>query len=55
MIEIFYQYNIDLKDNNDYDFKDLLKKALVLIKDRKDLADLIRNKKTNLVNKNAGF
>lgn len=51
MIEIFYQYDINLKDDNDLDFGDLLEKALVLIKRRKFLADFINDKETDLVHK----
>ena len=51
VMEIFYWYDIDLEDDNRLDFEDLLEKALVLAKRRKYLADFIRDKKTDLVNK----
>ena len=50
-MEIFYRYVIDLEDDDSLDFGDLLEKALVLVKRRKYLADFIRHKETNLVNK----
>ncbi|MCJ1348040.1 hypothetical protein MMC31_006271 [Peltigera leucophlebia] len=51
VMDIFYRYNIDLEDDDDLDFEDLLEKALVLVKRRKYLADFIRDKETDLVNK----
>ncbi len=51
VMEIFYQYDIDLEDNNGLDLVDLLEKALVLVKHRKCLVDFIRDKETDLVNK----
>lgn len=49
-MEFFYWYNIKLEDNNRLDFEDLLEKALILVS-RKCLADFIRDKKIDLVNK----
>lgn len=40
-MEIFYQYDIDLEADDSLDFGDLLEKALVLVKRRKFLADLL--------------
>ncbi len=51
LMEIFYQYDIDLEDDDSLDFEDVLEKALVLVKRRKFLADLIQDKMTDLVNK----
>ena len=50
-MEIFYRYDIDLEDDDGLDFGDLLEKALVLVRRRKYLADFIREKETDLVNK----
>ncbi len=50
-MEIFYRYNIDLEDDDDLDFGDLLEKVLVLVKRRKFLADFIQDKETDLVHK----
>ena len=47
LMEIFYQYDdIDLEDDNDLDFEDLLKKALVIVRRRKSLANLPQDRKT---------
>ena len=43
VMEIFYRYDIDLDDDDDLDFGDLLEKALVLAN--------IQDKDTDLVNK----
>ena len=51
VIEIFYRYKIDLEDDDDLDFGDLLEKVLVLVKRRKFLADFIQDKETDLVHK----
>ena len=51
VMEIFYRYNIDLEDDDDLDFGDLLEKVLVLVKRRKFLADFIQDKETDLVHK----
>ncbi|MCJ1344896.1 hypothetical protein MMC31_003101 [Peltigera leucophlebia] len=51
VMEIFYRYDIDLEDDDDLDFEDLLEKALLLVKRRKFLADFIRDGDTDLVNK----
>lgn len=40
MIEIYYFYDINLEDDNTFDFKDLSKKALVLVKYKKFLTNL---------------
>ncbi len=53
VMEIFYQYDIDLEDDDSLDFEDVLEKALVLVKRRKFLADFIQDKMTDLVNKYA--
>lgn len=41
VIEIFYQYDIGLKDKNSWNFEDLLEKMFVLIKYYKYLAVFI--------------
>lgn len=51
MIEIFYWYNINLENNGNLDFDNLLEKSLILVKCRKYLADFIQNKEIDLVNK----
>lgn len=51
MMEIFYQYNINLKDNDSLNFEYLSEKALVLVKRRKFQADLLQNKETHLIYK----
>ena len=51
VMEIFYRYDIDLEDDDDLDFEDLLEKALVLVKRKKFLADFIRDEETDLANK----
>lgn len=43
-MEIFYRFDIDLEDDDGLDFGDLLEKALVLVKHRKYLVNLIRDK-----------
>ncbi len=50
-MEIFYWYNIDLENNDDLDFGDLLEKVLVLVKRKNFLADFIRDKETDLIYK----
>ncbi len=50
-MEIFYQYDIDLEDNDGLDLVDLLKKALILVKHKNYRVDFIRDKETDLVNK----
>ena len=40
-MEIFYCYDIDLEDDDSLDFKDLLKRALVIVRRGKFLADLL--------------
>lgn len=51
MTKIFYQYDINLEDNNGLDFSNLPKNLLVLVKCRKYLADFIKDKKIDLINK----
>ena len=53
VMEIFHRHDIDLEDNDNLDFEDLLEKALVIVKRRKFLADFIQDKETDLVNKYA--
>lgn len=48
-MEIFYRFDIDLEDDDGLEFGDLLEKALVLIKRRKYLVNLIRDKETDPV------
>lgn len=55
MIEIFYCYDIDLKDNNSLDFEDVLEKVFVLLKCSKCLADFIWDRKTDLIDKHTGL
>ena len=50
-MEIFYQYNIDLEDDDSLDFEYLLEKALILVKRRNFLTDLLQEKKTDLIYK----
>ncbi len=45
-MEIFYRYDIDLNEDDDLDFGDLLEKVLVLVKRRKYLLELIQDKET---------
>lgn len=52
-MEIFYCYNIDPKDNNNLDFEDLLKKALVMVRRKKFMADLQKYRETESVFKYA--
>lgn len=57
-MEIFQQRDINLEDDDSLDFEDLLKKALVIIvrlivRRRKFLADLLQDRETDLVYKNA--
>ncbi len=54
-MEIFYRYDIDLEDNNSLDFNDILEKALVLVKHSKCLADFIRDKENDLIDKHTGL
>lgn len=42
-MEIFYQYDVELKDDDSLDFGDFLEKARVLVKRRKFLADLFQD------------
>lgn len=51
VMEIFYRHDTDLEDDDGLNFEDLLEKVLVLVKRRNYLADFIRNKETDLVNK----
>ncbi len=51
VIEIFYRLDIDLESDDGLNFEDLLERALVFVKCRKFLADFIRDKETDLVNK----
>ena len=53
VMEIFHQYDIDLEDDDSLDFGNLLEKALVLVKRRKFLADLLQDKETDLIYKHA--
>lgn len=46
---IFYCYDIDLKDDDSFDFEDLLKKTLVIVRYGKFVADLLQDKETDLV------
>ena len=50
-MEIIYQHDIDLEDDDGLDFEDLLQKALVIVRRRKILADFIQDKETDLVSK----
>ncbi len=52
-MEIFYQHDIDLEDDDSLDFEDLLKKALVIVRRRKFLADLLQDRETDLAYKHA--
>lgn len=47
-MEIFYRYDIDLEDNDDLDFGDLLEKVLELVKRKKYWVDFIRDKETEV-------
>ena len=49
VMEIFYWHDIDLEDDNGLNFEYLLEKALVLFKHRKYLADIMRDKETDLI------
>ena len=53
VMEIFYRYDIDLEDDDSLDFEDLLKKALVIVRRGKFLADLLQDRETNLAYKYA--
>lgn len=48
VMEIFYRYDIDLEDNDDLDFGDLLEKVLELVKRKKYWVDFIRDKETEV-------
>ena len=50
VVEISYRFDIDLEDDDGLDFGDLLEKALVLVKRRRYLVNLIRDKETDPVN-----
>lgn len=50
-METFYQYDINLEDNNYLDFRDLLNEVLVLVQHRKFLAGFIYDKEIDLVYK----
>lgn len=52
-MEIFYQHDIDLEDNNSLGFENLLKKALIIVRRRKFLANLLQDRKIDLVYKHA--
>ena len=45
--ELFYRYELDPDEDEDMDFKDLLKKALALVGSKKRMIDLIRIDKKN--------
>ena len=45
--ELFYRYELDPDEDEDMDFKDLLKKALALVGSKKRMIDLIRTDKKN--------
>lgn len=51
VMKIFYQYDIDLEDDDSLDFGNLLEKLLILVKRKKYLADFIKDKETDLTNK----
>lgn len=53
LTEIFYRYDIDLEDDDSLDFEDLLKKALVIVRRGKFLADLLQDRETELAYKYA--
>lgn len=53
VMEIFYRYDIDLEDDDSLDFEDLLKKALVIVRRGKFLADLLQDRETDLAYKYA--
>ena len=52
LTELFYRYDIDLEDEDDIDFDDLLEKALVLIRCKKWLADFIEEKESTWMFRN---
>ena len=47
LAEIFYRHDTNLEDDDGINFKDLLKKALILIKCRKRLADFIEEEESD--------
>ncbi len=49
VMEIFYRHDIDLKDDDGFNFENSLEKAMVLVKRKKYLADFILGKGTDLV------
>lgn len=51
VMEMFYCYDIDLEDDESLEFEYLLEKALLLVKRTKYLANFMRDKETDLVNK----
>ncbi len=54
-MEIFYRYDIDLEDDGSLDFEDILEKALMLVKRSKCLADFIRDRENDLIDKHTGL
>lgn len=55
MIEIFYWYNVDLKDDSSLNFEDILEKAFVLVKRNKCLANFMQNIEKDLTNQHINF
>lgn len=55
VMEIFYQYNIDLENDGSLDFEEVLEKTLVLIKRNKYLAGFIWDRENDLINKHTGL
>lgn len=49
VIEIFCWHNIDLENDNSFDFEDLLEKTLVIVRCKKIMVDFIQDKETDLV------
>lgn len=55
VMDIFYRYDIDLEDDNSLDFEHVLEKALVMVQRSKCLADFIRNRNNDLIDKHTGL
>lgn len=50
-MEIFCQHDIDLEDDVSLDIEELLKKAIVIVRRKKFLVDLLQDKETDLIYK----
>lgn len=50
-MEIFCRHDIDLEDEVSLDFEELLKKAIVIVRRKKFLVDLLQDKETDLIYK----